>query len=49
MIVYYVVTTSYSIGSFNKEKIIKMYGHSKILECDISEFTGHLLSSEYLT
>lgn len=49
MKVFYIKTKRYCIGCFNKEKLEKMYKNSKIEECDISEFSGQLLSSEYLT
>jgi hypothetical protein len=38
----------YNIGSLNKHKMQVMYKGYYIYECDMSEFKGHLLSSEYI-
>jgi hypothetical protein len=51
MKVYYIIEMHrymWSIGSFNKHKMEMMYRGKDIYECDISEFKGHLLSSEYI-
>jgi hypothetical protein len=48
MIIYYILTSIEGIGSTNKYKIEMMYKGYKIYECDISDFSGYLLSSEYI-
>jgi hypothetical protein len=51
MKVYYIIANRgklYTKGSFNKHKLEMMFKGYKIYECDISEFRGHLLSSEYI-
>jgi len=47
MIVYYIHTSLGAVGSLSLSKIEKMYRNDKILFCDISDFKGQLLSSEY--
>lgn len=35
-------------GTINKNKAIAMDQGKKVLECDISEFNGHLMGSEWI-
>jgi hypothetical protein len=51
MKIFYIITQSkrpYCIGSVNKHKMRMMYPGFQIFSSDISEFKGHLLSSEYI-
>ena len=51
MLVYYYISGGKQVGSLNIEKIQKIAltnGIHTISSCSISDFTGHLLSSEWL-
>ena len=48
MHVYYIISNKGNIGCLNRSKLEKIYKTYNIFICDISEFKGHLLSSEYL-
>lgn len=48
MRVYYIISRYEWIGSLNEDKIRKMYSNKAVYNCDISEFTGKLLSIEYV-
>ena len=48
MKVYYVTISKKNIGCFSFNKLDRMYGTYKIHSCDISDFKGQLLGSEWL-
>lgn len=48
MKVYYIKTPNEEIGSLSEYKIKQMYNNKIIYVCDISDFKGKLLSSEYV-
>jgi hypothetical protein len=48
MKIYYVETYEDLVGCVNRFKLEKMYPWYEIHLCDISEFKGRLLGSEYL-
>jgi len=47
MLVYYIITSKEQIGCFRQDKLSKMYPGFKHYYCDISDFKGHLLGSEW--
>ncbi len=48
MKVYYVTISKKNIGCISFNKLDRMYGAYKIHSCDISDFKGQLLGSEWL-
>lgn len=47
MTVYYIITSKGQVGCFRQDKLSNMYPGFKHYYCDISDFKGHLLGSEW--
>ena len=48
IIFYFTKSNGEKIGSTNKNKIEQMAGNKPVSYCDISDFNGKLISSEWL-